>query len=415
MARVWHPFTQLQGFEPVGTVVAAEGAWLTLADGRRLLDGISSWWVSVHGHRHPHIVDAVVRQAQAFDQVILADFDHAPAITLTERLRALLPGDLDHVFLSDDGSTAVEVALKLAWQAHQRAGDHGRTRLVAFAGGYHGDTLGAMRVGDRDVFAEPFSALLGPVDLLPWDDAEAAEAFLAQHGHTVSSVIVEPMLQGAGGMRRSRPGFLRRIAEATRACGALFIADEVATGFGRTGALFACEHEGVVPDLMCLGKALTGGAVTLGATAVSAALFARFLGPTRREAFLHGHTYTGNPIACAAALASLDVIAAEDTVARFRRMEAGWAAAAPAFAALPGVAGVRYLGGMFAFDLVGGPGGYLDPVERRVHRAALAEGLYLRPLGNVVYLMPPSCLTEAEQAWMLDVTRRAVLSATVSP
>ncbi len=406
--RVWHPFTQLQDFTPVGTVVGAEGLWLHLADGRRLADGIASWWTCLHGHRHPHLVQAVVHQAQAFDQVILADFDHAPAVNLTERLVALLPGDLNHVFFSDDGSTAVEVAIKLGWQAHRRAGNTRRNRLVAFEGGYHGDTLGAMRVGDRDTFAEPFLDLLGRVDLLPWNDADALADFLAEHGDEVALVIVEPLLQGAGGIRIGDAAVLRRIADLTRAAGAWLVADEVATGFGRTGTLFACEQAGVVPDLMCLAKALTGGMVTLGATAVRAPLFERFLGPTRREAFLHGHTYTGNPIACAAALASLDLIESEGTVARLARMETQWAAAAPGFSALPGVANVRWKGGVFALDLVGGPGGYLDPVERRVHRAALAEGLYVRPLGNVVYLWPPACVTDEELDWMLDVLRRVV-------
>lgn len=411
--RVWHPFTQLQGFEPVGTVVGARGAWLDLADGRRVLDGIASWWTCLHGHAHPKLVEAVVRQARAFDQVILADFDHAPAIDLTARLAALLPGDLDHVFFSDDGSTAVEVAIKLAWQAHHRAGDRGRRRLVAFHGGYHGDTLGSMRVGDRDTFAEPFLDLLGGVDLLPYGDADALEAFLAAHGAEVALVIVEPLLQGAGGMRLSSPDFLRRAADATRRAGAFLVADEVATGFGRTGSLFAVEQAGVVPDLMCLAKGLTGGMVTLGATAVRTPLFERFLGPTRREAFLHGHTYTGNPIACAAALASLDLLAEEGTVERFVRMGATFAAAAPGLAAIPGVADVRWLGGVLALDLGGGPGGYLDPVERRVHKAALAEGLYLRPLGNVVYLWPPACVTDDELVWMLDVLAR-VLEAEAS-
>lgn len=410
LPRVWHPFTQLDGFSPVGTVVGAEGCWLHLADGRRLFDGIGSWWTCLHGHREPRLVEAIQAQIGAFDQVILADFDHAPAIGLTERLARLMPGDLDHVFLSDDGSTAVEVAIKLAWQAHRRAGER-RSRLVAFVGGYHGDTLGAMRVGDRDVFAGPFLDLLGGIDLLPYGDARAAEAFLAAHGADVAAVIVEPGLQGAGGIRLSSPEFLRRLAAATRAAGAFLVADEVAVGLGRTGTMWACDAAGVVPDLMCLAKGLTGGTVTLGATGVRTPLFERFLGPTRREAFLHGHTYTGNPVACAAACASLDLVVERDVPGRFRAMEAVWAEAAPRLAALPGVADVRWSGGVFAFDLVGGPGGYLDPVERRVHLAALAEGLYVRPLGNVVYLWPPACATDDALRWALDVLARAVAAA----
>ncbi|MCB9665751.1 MAG: adenosylmethionine--8-amino-7-oxononanoate transaminase [Alphaproteobacteria bacterium] len=408
MVDVWHPFTQLQGFAPLGTVVRARGAWLELADGRRVLDGIASWWVNVHGHCHPRITEAIATQAATFDQVILADFTHAPAATLAARLAALLPGDLDHVFFSDDGSTAVEVALKLAWQAQGLRGQGHRTRFVALEGGYHGDTLGAMRVGARDVFTAPFDGLLGPTTFLPWDDGAAAERFFEAEGHEVAVCIVEPVLQGAGGMRLGSPEALARLAAAARRAGVILVADEVATGFGRLGPLWACELAGVVPDLLCMSKGITGGALALGATGVRGELFDLFLGADKRRAFLHGHSYTGNPLACAAALASLDLFDEEDTLGRVRAIDATYAAWHDRLAALPGVRDVRHRGVLLAFDLEGGPGGYLDPVGVRVQRAALAQGLYVRPLGHVVYLLPPTCITPDELDWALGVLVDAV-------
>ncbi|MCA9571276.1 MAG: adenosylmethionine--8-amino-7-oxononanoate transaminase [Myxococcales bacterium] len=408
---VWHPFTQLKGFEPLGRVVRARGAWMELHDGRRLLDGIASWWVNVHGHAHPHLVAALQAQAQAFDQIILADFVHGPVVELSHRLAARLPGDLDHVFLSDDGSTSVEVALKLAWQAQRARGAHQRTRFVALEGGYHGDTLGAMRVGGRDVFSAPFEPLLGETTYLPWGDAEAAERFFADHGHEVALCIAEPLLQGAGGMRLCAPDYLRRLAAAVQGAGALFILDEVATGFGRLGTFWACEQADVVPDLLCMSKGITGGAMALGATGVRHELFELFLGADKTSAFLHGHSYSGNPLACAVANASLDLFEQEDTLGRVARMDAVYAARSEELAALPGVRDVRHRGALLAFDLDGGPGGYLDPIGRRVQRAAMAEGLYVRPLGHVVYLWPPACVTEEELQWAIDVLCRAVPAA----
>ena len=411
MVDVWHPFTQHKGFVSRGEVVRAQGAWLELADGRRVLDGIASWWVTLHGHSHPAIAAAIAQQVSRLDHVILADFVHAPALDLTRALVAVMPGDLDHVFFSDDGSTAVEVALKLAWQAQQVRGEGHRTRFVALEGGYHGDTLGAMRVGARDVFTAPFDALLGETTYLPWGDAEAAEAFFAAEGHEVAVLILEPLLQGAGGMNMASPAYLRRLVQAAQAAGVLVVDDEVATGFGRTGTMFACEQAGVVPDLMCMSKGITGGALALGATGVRSGVYDLFLGDDKTRAFLHGHSYCGNPIACAAALASLSLFTTEGTLDRIRRIGRAFEAAIPRFAALPGVADVRALGGIFAFDLTGGPGGYLDPVGRRVQDAAFAEGLYVRPLGNVVYLLPPACLTDDEVQWALDVLHRATAGA----
>ena len=402
---VWHPFTQLRGFTPLGEVVSAEGAWLQLADGRRLLDGISSWWVTLHGHAHPQIAAAVAAQAARLDQVILADFVHPQAALLSKALAAVLPGPPKRVFFSDDGSTAVEVALKMAWQ-HQRAKSADRTILVAFEGGYHGDTLGAMSVGARDVFTRSFEGLMLGVTFLPWDDADAVRAYFAVHGERVVAAIVEPMVQCAGGMRIASPDFLRALDEAAHRSGALWIADEVAVGFGRTGRMWGCDHAGVSPDLVALSKGLTGGTLPMGVTAASEVIYDGFLGPDKRAAFLHGHSYTGNPIAAAAALASLSLVTTTDTPARFAAFEVVYRRWFDAVMARPRLTGPRALGGIFAFDVVGGDG-YHDAVGPKIQAAALRRGLYVRPLGSVVYLMPPAALTLAE----LDTACEALLSA----
>jgi adenosylmethionine-8-amino-7-oxononanoate aminotransferase len=404
--ELWHPFTQLRGFSPLGEVVRAEGPWLTLADGRRLLDGNSSWWVNLHGHAHPAIQAAITAQAAAFDQVIFADFTHAPARQLVAALLPRLPSGLEHVFLSDDGSTSVEVAIKMAWQA-ARAHDPRRTRLVAFRGAYHGDTLGAMAVGDRDVFTAPFAGLLLDVVFLPYDEPDAAEAWFAEHGHTAVAAIIEPMVQCAGGMRFWSAEGLARTAAAARRAGALWIADEVAVGFGRTGKMWGSDHAGVAPDLLCMSKGITGGTLPLGATACTGELFRRFLGADKRTAFLHGHSYTGNPLACAAAVASLALMEERDTVGRFARLGAAYASWADRFRALPTVTDVRWLGGIFAMEVAGG-GGYLAPVGAAVQEAALRRGLYCRPLGGTVYLMPPAALSDAEADFALSALHDAI-------
>lgn len=399
----WHPFTQMQGFSPIGTVVSAEGAWITLDDGRRLFDGVASWWLNVHGHGHPALVRAVQDQMSRFAQVVLADLDHAPAQELSAALASVLPGDLQHVFFSDDGSTAMEAGLKMAWQA-QRAwhGPGARDVLVAFEGAYHGDTLGAMSVGARDVFTAPFEGLLRDVLFVPWDDPEAAERVLAEHGHRVAAVITEPLVQGASGMRFQRPETLRRVAQATREAGALLVLDEVMTGFGRLGTLFAMEQAGVVPDVVGLSKGLTGGTLALGATVTTPRLYETFLSDRMETAFLHGHSYTGNPLACAAAHASLGLFTEERTLDNVASWRPVFERAIDLWSADERLARPRVRGGILAVDVVGGPAGYLDPVGRRVKAAALARGLHLRPLGNVVFLMPPLATPASEVGWAVE-------------
>jgi adenosylmethionine-8-amino-7-oxononanoate aminotransferase len=406
---VWHPFTQMKGFAPRGEIVSAQGAWLTTADGHRALDGISSWWVNLHGHAHPAISAAIAAQARAFDQVILADFTHAPAAQLCAKLAQIMPGDLDHTFLSDNGSTAVEVALKMAIQAQRQRGCPERGGFVAFTGAYHGDTVGAMSVGERGVFNEPWWDLLFDVETLPYDDLEALDRYLELEGRTTAAVIMEPLVQGAAGMRFCSPEFVAGAAAACRRHGVVLILDEVMSGWGHTGTLFACEQAGVTPDILCASKGITGGTLPLGLTVCTPAIYNLFLGETKGEAFLHGHSYAGNPIACAAALASLELFETEQTLAKIAAMTEVYREAASAFRAVPQIEGVRYLGSLFAFEVSGGAGGYLDPIGRRIADRTFPAGLYTRPLGNTMYLMPPYCVTPAELRQALAVLLAATL------
>jgi adenosylmethionine-8-amino-7-oxononanoate aminotransferase len=406
--HVWHPFTQAATARPPILALGAKGATVYGSDGREYLDMVSSWWVNLHGHAHPAIARAVAEQAARLEQVIFADFTHEPAVRLAARLAALLPGDLDRVFYSDDGSTAVEVAIKLAHQYWRNIGQD-RSRWIAFDGGYHGDTVGAMSAGRASGFFGAWEQLLFPVAVVPypatWDgdaaieakEAEALAALEAALGPDVAGVIVEPLVQGAGGMRMCRPAFLRAAAERVRAAGALLVFDEVMTGFGRTGELFACLGAGVVPDLVCLSKGISGGFLPLAATVAREEIWQAFLGPDLGTAFLHGHSYTANPLGCAAGLASLDLLQAPDCTQR----RAAIGALHRERLARLAVARPRVTGTIAAFDLTSGGQGYAAAVGPRLKQAFLERGVLLRPLGDVLYLLPPYCVTDAElhRAW----------------
>jgi adenosylmethionine-8-amino-7-oxononanoate aminotransferase len=409
--HVWHPFTQHLGAPDPLPIARAAGAELFTTDGRRFLDLISSWWVTLHGHCHPTIAAAIARQAETLEQVIFAGCTHPPAVELATRLAALLPGDLNRVFFSDDGSTAVEVALKMALHAHANGGAPQRRQLIAFTGGYHGDTVGAMAAGQGSGFFTPYQSLLFPVQMLPYPatwmddpDVEVKEAatlaaldrLIATEGDTLAALIVEPLVQGASGMRMCRPGVLRAIVERAQAAGIVVIFDEIMTGFGRTGTLFACEQVGVVPDIICLSKGLTGGFLPLSVTVCRDSLYEAFLGPTFAQALAHGHSYTANPLGCAAALASLDVFAAENTLGRIAALAAAHTEATAVLRAIPGTHRHRQCGTILAFDVCAGEEGYTATIGQRLKAAFLEQGLLLRPLGNVVYLLPPYCISAAQ-------------------
>lgn len=378
-AVVWHPYTQAGAAPPPLPVVRGEGAYLITESGERYLDAISSWWVNVHGHAHPRLAEALARQARTLEHVIFAGVTHPPAVELAERLCALT--GLDRVFYSDNGSTAVEVALKMAYQYWAQRGER-RTRFLALPDAYHGDTVGAMSVSGVALFHRVFDDLLFEVDR--YDGA-------VDDG--VAAVIVEPMLQGAGGMRVHPPEFLRGIARACRDSGALLIADEVLTGFGRTGRMFACEHADVRPDILCLSKGLTGGFLPFAATLASEAVFGAFWSDDRTRTFFHGHSYAGNPLGCAVALESLKLFDEEPVLERARRIGA---ILRRGLEPLRGrVRELRGIGAVQAVELEG-DAGYLAGVGPRLARAALERGVLLRPLGNVLYAMPPLCLTDEE-------------------
>jgi adenosylmethionine---8-amino-7-oxononanoate aminotransferase len=418
---VWHPYTQMLTAPPPLPVVRAEGVYLHLEDGRRILDGISSWWVNIHGHAHPRLNEALAAQVARLDHVLFAGCTHPPAVDLAEQLVARLPPGLTRVFYSDNGSTAVEVAIKIALQYWQNRGRPERQALVALHHAYHGDTVGAMSVSGDSVFTDAFRPLRFPVTRvhapycfrcpLQLDRATCRiaclgdlEAQLRERGDTIAAVIVEPMIQGAGGMIVWPPEFLAGVRRLCDWYGTLLIADEVFTGFGRTGRMFACEHASVTPDLVCLSKALTAGCLPLGATVVRDEIYEAFLSADRRRTFFHGHSFTANPLACAVALASLRIFDEEDVMGRVARLEARLKTGLEPLRALPHVGDVRVLGGVGAVELVSGDGphGYLDDIGPRLAAAFLERGLLLRPLGHVVYVMPPYVITDAEVDDMLD-------------
>jgi adenosylmethionine-8-amino-7-oxononanoate aminotransferase len=431
-AVVWHPYTQMKTAPPPLPIVRGQGVYLYTEDGRRLLDGISSWWVNIHGHSHPRLNQAIAAQAKTLEHVIFAGATHEPAVELAERLVGILPAGLTRVFYSDNGSTAVEVAVKLAVQYWRNQGQPSRQRIVALHHAYHGDTVGTMSVSEDSVFTKAFSPLLFSVDRAhaPYcyrcpvnlqretcginclDDLESR---LKAGADRIAAVLVEPMLQGAGGMIMWPREFLDGVRQLCYRHGVLMIADEVLTGFGRTGRMFACEHAAVTPDIVCLSKALTAGYLPLAVTAATNAVYDAFLSDDRGKTFFHGHSFTANPLACAVALASLDLIEEDNVLARIARLERQLREGLGPLVRLPMVGDVRVLGGVAAIELVSNKatkdaGGYLDQIGPRLYPDFLQRGLLLRPLGNVLYFMPPYVITDAEVEWVIEQITDVVVS-----
>lgn len=394
---VWHPFTQ-HAVQPDPTLISSgEGAWLEAADGRRIFDAISSWWVITHGHRHPHIVQAIKDQIDRLDQVIFAGFTHEPAEKLARHLIAITPPELEYVFFSDSGSTSVEVGLKMALGFWRNKGIP-RTRIVALEGAYHGDTIGGMSVGERGVFNAPYAPLLFDVERIPFPAAGFEEKTLdalkaACKRGDVAALIVEPLVLGAGGMLIYPPSVLAEMKRICEAHDVLFIADEVMTGWGRTGTLFACEQVGVTPDIGCYSKGLTGGSVPLAVTLCRADIFDAHYSQDRSKTFFHSSSYTANPVACAAALANLEIWQREPVMQRIASLADMHKERLARFRDDPRFAGVRQIGTIAALDIVAKDAGYLADIGPRLYRGFLARGLLVRPLGSTVYIMPPYCST----------------------
>jgi len=412
--HLWHPFTQQscwENEEPL-FIERGDGSYLIATDGRRYLDGVSSLWCNVHGHRHAGIDAAVAAQLDKVAHSTMLGLSHPGAAELAGRLVDLAPRGLSRVFYSESGSTAVEIALKMAFQfQQQRGGQHvRRTSFVHLRDSYHGDTIGSVSVGGIDLFHSTYRPLLFPTHVVEPGDAEDLERLLSIHEEEIAAVIVEPLVQGAAGMLTHPPGYLRAARELCDAFGVLLICDEVATGFGRTGTMFACEQEDVAPDLLCLAKGLTGGYLPLAATLSTERIYAGFLGaPEEYRTFFHGHTYTGTPLACAAALASLDAFEEEQTLERLQAKTGLLWDLLGGIAAMPEVTEVRGRGVMVGIDL-----GVHDPALRLGHRVtveARKRGAIVRPLGDVVILMPPLSISESELRRLVEITSDSISAA----
>jgi adenosylmethionine-8-amino-7-oxononanoate aminotransferase len=434
LAVLWHPCTQMHDHEslPLLPVARAEGVWLHAADGRRWLDAVSSWWVNLFGHGHPRIAGAIHEQLDTLAHVMLAGVSHEPAVGLAEDLLAAAGTPFAKVFYADNGASAIEVALKMSFHAWRNAGDTRRTRFVAIEGGYHGETLGALSVTDVAVYRETYAPLLREPLFAPCPAprhgetpqaaaaraADALDALLAQHGDEICAVIVEPLVQGAGGMLMHDAQWLRRLRAACDRHDVHLIADEIAVGFGRTGTLFAHAQAGITPDFLVLSKGLTGGFLPLAAVLTTQPVYDAFYAEyTTRRAFLHSHSYTGNPLACAAARAVLAMFRDEPVIERIAAGARTLAAAMAPLAELPHVGALRQTGFIGALDLLtdpatGTPFQWQERRGLRVYRHAIEHGVLLRPLGHVVYFMPPYTITADEIALMVDTARDGLLAAT---
>jgi adenosylmethionine-8-amino-7-oxononanoate aminotransferase len=423
--RIWHPFMNAALDPPPLHVVRAERVYLYTKDGRRILDAVSSWWVNLHGHANPRIAAAIAEQARKMEHVILAGFTHDAAEELAVRLRKQVAPELTQLFFSDDGSTAVEVALKMAVQYFGNTGRAQKSEIVALAHGYHGDTAGAMSVSDDSPFTEPFLGMRYrvhrvhsaycyrcPVGLTREschiECVQQLESVLEQNHERIAAIIVEPLLQAAGGMIVHPVEFLQKVRALCTHYDVLLIADEVLTGFGRTGKMFACELAGIVPDLLCLSKGITGGFLPMGATLCTDRIASAFSSTNRMHTFYHAHSYTGNALACAAANASLQIFDDEPVFERIAMISSVTAERMQKFRALPQVGDTRHIGTIGAIELVADDPGYLSSIRGKLYGFFIDHGVLLRPLGNVVYVLPPYVITREELHFVYDVILKAI-------
>lgn len=434
---LWHPCTQMKDHEqlPVIPIRRGEGVWLEDFDGKRYLDAVSSWWVNVFGHANPRINDRIKAQVDQLEHVILAGFSHQPVIELSERLVALTPAGLDRVFYADNGSSCIEVALKMSYHYWRNVSQPDKRRFVTLTNSYHGETVAAMSVGDVALFTETYQGLLLDTLKVPspdcylrpegmgWEEHSRQmfahmERTLAEHHQSVAAVIVEPLIQGATGMRMYHPVYLRLLREACDRYGVHLIHDEIAVGFGRTGTMFACEQAGIRPDFLCLSKALTGGYLPLAACLTTDAVYQAFYDDYHTlRAFLHSHSYTGNPLACAAALATLDIFAQDDVIEANKPLARRMAEATAHLAEHPQVGEVRQTGMALAIEMTADkarrtPYPWQERRGQAVYQHALSRGALLRPLGNVVYFLPPYVITPEQIDFLAEVASEGIDLAT---
>ena len=410
---IWHPFTQMKDWlsdsEQPLIIEKANGVYLYDTNGKRYIDGVSSLWVNVHGHNHPGINKAIKRQIDQLSHSTFLGLSHPPAIQLAEQLIAIAPRGLSKVFYSDNGSTAVEIALKQAYQYFQNTGKHKKKTLVHLTNSYHGDTLGSVSVGGIDLFHQVYGGLIFKTHALPgqgFETVDAFEKYLKKHAHLTAALVVEPLVQGAAGMLLWPKGVLKRFRELCTKHDVFLIADEVATGFGRTGKMFACQHEGVTPDFLCLAKGITGGYLPLAVTMTTEKVYQGFMFDYHNyKAFFHGHTYTANPLACAAALANLDIFTKERTLNNLAPKIKHLAKKLKMFYNLPSVVEIRQLGFMVGIEL---KGKLEDRIGATICQRLRNDGVMLRPLGNTIVIMPPLAISMKELDELLDKTYQAI-------
>lgn len=419
LAAVWHPCTQMKSHErfPLVPVARAEGVWLHDFEGRRYLDAVSSWWVNLFGHAHPAIDAAVRDQVGKLEHVMIAGFTHEPVVELAERLSRIAPGRLGHAFFASDGASATEIALKMAFHYWANRGKAAKRRFVSLAGGYHGETVGALAVTDVALFRDAYAPLVRESIVAPFpqrreDDGgfggvagamEAADALaklLEERHPEIAALIVEPLVQGASGMRMHHPEYLRRARELCTRFDVLLIADEIMTGFGRTGTMFACEQGPIAPDLLCLSKGISGGYLPLSCVLSADAIYAAFYDDDPRKGFLHSHSYTGNALACRAACAVLDLFEREDVIAANAAKAARFTQLAAPLAKHHGVRNFRHLGMIWAFEAATGDASF----ALRAFALALERGVLVRPIGNTVYFMPPYVIDEEQFSMLVTAT-----------
>jgi adenosylmethionine-8-amino-7-oxononanoate aminotransferase len=408
---IWHPYTQMKTAQLPVPIVRGEGACLFDEDGKKYIDAVSSWWVNIHGHAHPYIAKKVSEQLSKLEHVIFAGFTHEGAVELAERLLKILPGNQQKAFYSDNGSTAVEVAIKMCLQYWNNKGES-RTKILAFKNAYHGDTFGAMAVSGRSAFTAPFDSLLFDVEFIDLPNEANLKNLKAEIVHRKSELacfIFEPLVQGAGGMLMYEAQYLNELMAYCRKEGVLLIADEVFTGFGRTGKRFACNHLDELPDIMCFSKGLTGGTMALGLTTCTQQIYDAFLSDDRLKTLFHGHSFTANAIACAAALASLDLFLEASTTENIQRIEKSHQEFALKIKNHPKIKTTRQTGTILAMEWqTGNDTSYFDSLRDTLYNYFLDAGIILRPLGNIIYILPPYCITTEELYYIYSKIEQAL-------
>jgi adenosylmethionine-8-amino-7-oxononanoate aminotransferase len=409
---IWHPYTQMKNAQNPIPIKRGEGVYLFDEDDHKYIDAVSSWWVNIHGHAHPHIAQKVAKQLTELEHVIFAGFTHEPAVQLAERLLPLLPGKQEKVFYTDNGSTAVEVALKMCLQYWSNNGKSNKKKVLAFKDAYHGDTFGAMSVSGRSIFTNPFNELLFDVEFIDLPNAGNIENLKSQISNLKSQLccfIFEPLILGAGGMLMYEAKYLDELLSACKANDVLSIADEVMTGFGRTGTYFACEQLSNNPDIFCLSKGLTGGTMPLGVTTCNQKIFEAFLSDDKLKTLYHGHSFTANPVACAASLASLDILLAPATLANIKRIEKQHQEFFKQIENHPKVKTLRQTGTIIAIEWqTGDDTSYLNGLRDRLYNYFLGKGIILRPLGNIIYILPPYVISNNDLTYIYNSIQQAL-------